>query len=346
MSKSSTSENLNAVGLFPFLAVLLCTMGALLVLLVVMAQHTGKKSPAAEQELVPVAQAIEQLSTEELQEAENLEQQFQEMQQQLEELEQREKEVAKKLRDEVERLSHLEDHARRLQHELAELSVAAKQLAAMENNSTVDSERAEKQLVHLQELIEEKKKQVDELRSADGPRKAYAIVPYQGPNGTYRRPIYIECSKEGVTLHPEGVKLKETDFKLAGWSGSPLAAALRASRQYLRAKARRDAKGESPDPYPLILIRPDGISQYLSARKAIRASDFDFGYEFIQGDWKLEFPELADPQLAEVQEHALMVSREHLLRLAVRPPVASGVLALVELVVLVRCVVEDPGGMA
>ena len=48
MSRPSTSDNSSAVGLFPFLAVLLCTMGALLVLLVVLAQRIGTDAVVVE----------------------------------------------------------------------------------------------------------------------------------------------------------------------------------------------------------------------------------------------------------------------------------------------------------
>ena len=320
MSKSSTSENSNAVGLFPFLAVLLCTMGALLVLLVVMAQHIGKKSPESENDREMLVQVAEVPSSEELQEAEDLALDLEQLQKSYQELQKREKFVKQELQDEKDRLSHLEEHARRLQHKLAKLSIAAKQLESMEQNKTVDSERAEKQLVHLQELVKEKKELLEELRSGESVQKAYAIVPYKGPNGTYRRPIYIECSEDGITLHPEGIKLRPTDFQLSRWAGNPLAAALRASREYLNAKAVRNGESEPPDPYPLILIRPDGIAQFLTVRTAILSWDSDFGYEFIQEDWKLEFPELADPQLAAVQEHAVMMARERLLRLVRSAP--------------------------
>ena len=47
MKQHAASENSNAVDLFPFLAVLLCTMGALLVLLVVLAQRAGQRALAA-----------------------------------------------------------------------------------------------------------------------------------------------------------------------------------------------------------------------------------------------------------------------------------------------------------
>ncbi|MEM1304785.1 MAG: hypothetical protein AAGG46_07800, partial [Planctomycetota bacterium] len=43
MSRPASQDNSTAVSLFPFLAVLLCTMGALVVLLVVMAQAASRR---------------------------------------------------------------------------------------------------------------------------------------------------------------------------------------------------------------------------------------------------------------------------------------------------------------
>ena len=44
MSNRNASENSDSISLFPFLAVLLCTMGALLVLLVVLVQRAAERS--------------------------------------------------------------------------------------------------------------------------------------------------------------------------------------------------------------------------------------------------------------------------------------------------------------
>ena len=42
-------------------------------------------------------------------------------------------------------------------------------------------------------------------RVAKGRPDSYAIIPYDGPNQTRRRPIYIECSADAVILQPEGI---------------------------------------------------------------------------------------------------------------------------------------------
>ena len=59
--------------------------------------------------------------------------------------------------------------------------------------------------------------------------RSYSVVPYDGPNGTRRRPIYIECLADAVVLQPEGVRLSEADFEGPLGPGNPLAAALRAA---------------------------------------------------------------------------------------------------------------------
>ncbi len=68
MTKRATRDNSSSVGLFPFLAVLLCTMGALLVLLVVLAQSAGQRvaaeirqPPTVEPETAAAAELTRQL---------------------------------------------------------------------------------------------------------------------------------------------------------------------------------------------------------------------------------------------------------------------------------------------
>ncbi len=312
MKNSSTSDNLNAVGLFPFLAVLLCTMGALLVLLVVFAQRVGQRQATA---VLPDQAAADHFALRDL--LQSRLDQVREHQQKLAAIEQQ---VAEQLQGEQERLSHLEEHARRLEHELAKLTIAAEQLAATEHSQSVDQEQAERELERLQQQIVEKQTLIAELRAQDTGDKSYAVVPYRGPHGTSRQPIYIECTRQGVVLHPAGIELAEADFIDTSWPGNPLAAVLRASREYLNRSAAEQGQAEPPDPYPVILIRPDAIRQYAQVRAAIQAWDADFGYEFVNRDWQLKFPELPDPQLARIQQHALMIARDRLQRLVQSAP--------------------------
>ncbi|NOY29973.1 MAG: hypothetical protein GXP28_07275 [Planctomycetes bacterium] len=294
MRQRATQES-KPVGLFPFLAVLLCTMGALLVLLVVMAQRAGEQV-ASQQPEPPVAREPQQSATEDHSaEATALAEQLKEVRDYQEKLRKLRSQAEERLQKEQLRLSHLEEHARRIEHELALLAIAAKQLEATENDQSVDQQQAESELARLQELIEETEEQLDSLREKASGERSYAIVPYKGPHGTFRQPIYIECSKEGVVIQPEGIRFDRNDFVAPDWPGNPLAAAMRASREYLNAKAARAGKPEPPDPYPLLIVRPDGITQYQLARTALASWDADFGYEFVDGDWNLEFPDLPDP---------------------------------------------------
>ncbi len=312
MKQHASSENSNASVLFPFLAVLLCTMGALLVLLVVLAQSAGRRAVVELAEPAPEAPPVVQVDNTE---ADELARQLDAIYLLQKNLRKYQEQAKEKVQEEQNRLSHLEDHTRRLEHELARLSLAAQQLEATEKDQSVDQQQAENELARLQELIEETQQQLEELREQATGERSYAIVPYKGPNGTFRQPIYIECCKEGVILRPEGIRLVASDFSAAHMPGNPLAAAIRASREYLNAKAAKAGLPEPPDPYPLLIVRPEGIQQFYHARTAVTSWDSDYGYEFIGSGDKLTFPNLADPQLAQVQNHAVLNAREQLAHL-------------------------------
>lgn len=319
-----TSDSGNSVSLFPFLAVLLCTMGALLVLLVVLAQRAGERVVAEADTSTVVPANIELASPLDSSATEKLVEQLEKVKQYQQRLDELQKQADQRLLEEKQRLTHVEEHTRRLEHELARLSLAAEQLKATEQDQSVDQAQAEGELERLKKLIEDTEARLEELREQDQGRRSYAIVPYRGPNGTYRKPIYIECRKNAIILHPEGIHFKASDFIDPSWPGNPLAAAIRATRDHVNAQAARVGEAEPPDPYPMILVRPDGIRQYSLARAAIKSWDSSYGYEFIDSDWELNFPELPDPQLARVQEHAIMMARDRLARLIRSAPSRFG----------------------
>lgn len=318
MSQSATSDNTSAVGLFPFLAVLLCTMGALLVLLVVLAQRIGSDAAVVELAEQPPAEATQQGGdpNQFARLASHLEE-IEVYQQQLDEIK---RAGEQRLAEERLKLSHSEDHMRRLEHELAQLALAAEQLKATEEEQVVDQQQAEKELARLEQLIVETEDDLEELRESQSVARSYAVVPFKGRHGTYAKPIYIVCDEHGITLQPEGLRFEDADFFDPSWPGNPLAAALRASREYLNNNARLAGEPEPLDPYPLIIVRPKGVKYYQLARRAIRSWDASYGYEFIDADWKLTYPELPDPQLARTQQHAVMIARERLAVLARAAP--------------------------
>ena len=313
MRRARSTDNSNTISLFPFLAVLLCTMGSLIVLLVVMARQA--RVQAAQE-----AQAAGGSVTS----PEDSAKQQRELQQRIDQLEASRKAVREKLIRERLTLSHLEDHMRRLAEHLVELQLSAKQLEEAKESKSQDHKQAEAEVARLRRLVAETTEQLEEARrEAAGRRRSYAVIPYQGTSKTHRRPIYIECRADAVVLQPEGISLTRRDFQRPLGPGNPLASALRAAREYYSQADRKIAASASADSatesYPLILVRPDGIPAYYEVRMAIESWGSDFGYELVEQDWKLEFP-LPNPQLARAERHAVELARARRERLAQTAP--------------------------
>lgn len=320
MSRAKLDDNSNAVTLFPFLAVLLCIMGALIVVLVCVTRLSRDQALAE----LAAQEAAAKLPTEPDPEAEQARRKLDEATAYLAKLREVRAKAQQQLHGDQSRLSHLEDHIRRLQEKLGSLRLAADELEAMEDEHFDDREQANRELARLEQLIRDSRETIEELRAESKSRQpAYAIVPYQGPNGTHRRPLYIECRRDEVVLQPEGIRLTEEDFLPPLGPGNPLASALRAAREQIQREEAAGGEPTSADPYPLILVRPDGIASYLYVRAAIESWDSDFGYEFVDGDWDLKFPP-ANPPLAAIEYQAVETARARMRMLAAAAPRAYG----------------------
>ena len=62
---------------------------------------------------------------------------------------------------------------------------------------------------------------------------------------------------------------------------------------------RQAVTERSPDgalivPYVLFIVRPDGIRPYYEARAQLEQSGITFGYELVEQDWKIDYPDLRD----------------------------------------------------
>lgn len=235
--------------------------------------------------------------------------QFEAIKQQQAALENQRLEADEALRDEQLKLSQVERHMSSLTDRLRSLRAAYREMQDKEAEHYDDRAQAERNLAQMQDLIAEQKQEIEDVKAElAGKSQSFAIVPYEGANGSRRRPIYIECRNEEVLLQPEGLTLTADDFQRPLGVGNPLAAALRATREYY---ARDDPNaGIDPDaePYPLILVRPDGIEEYYSVREAIRSWDSDFGYEMIDQDMELSFSS-PDPALFALQTEAVRQTR-------------------------------------
>jgi hypothetical protein len=325
MTKARHRDGDNPVQLFPFVAVLLCTMGALLVLLVSVARTSRARALEDAASLQAAAQvAAAEQAAESKAQAEASRRELERVAAYQRELDDARRRANELLQHDRSRLAHLEDHMRRLREQLERMKLAAAELNTLEDSRLDDRQQALAEVERLKQLIEEARKKIEDLRAEAAQRaKAYAIVPFEGRNGTRRRPIYIECNKREVVLQPEGVVFTMDDFRPPIGPGNPLVAALRAAREHFDRNLPPGAPDKDAEPYPLIVVRPDGFHFYRLVRESIQSWDSEFGYELVEQDWELKFGN-SDPQLASVEYDAAQLARERLKALAAAAPQAYG----------------------
>ncbi len=305
-ARAALRQNGDAAGgfsLYPFLAVLICTMGTLIVLLVIIARQAQ-------------IQAVEEQSAETAAEQQAVEEERQSLLTRIEELESARERANAAVAEWRLALGRAEDHAHALAKQLARLEQRQQALKAGTDGGR--RQLLETELARVQsDIAEARDLLAEERQRVGGQRPSYAVVPYEGPNGTRRRPIYIECRSDSVVLQPEGVTFGEADFDGPLGAGNPLDAAIRSTREYLLERGQFAAGKD--EPYPLFLVRPSGIGAYYVARMAIVSWASDFGYELIDDDWEMAFP-LPDPNLAASVEQVVATARARQTRLATAAP--------------------------
>lgn len=270
--------------LFPFLAVLICTLGTLILMLAMVAQNAGEVMAAAkpdlEQSAVPLPDPVE---TQRLTEAAaQLERGIREARWHREQSVKIRQSQTADLEERRDRLAHLEDHSRRLREELESLATEVEK--SLEESG--DVVQVQQTLDQVLADIEREKAAITKLAEdlqTQTPR--IVIVPHKGPNGTDRRPVYIECRSDGIYLQPGDRHIPSEHLEPIPGMPNPLDAALRAIRYHAMKEY-----GDAIAPYPLLVIRPDGIAAYAAARAAMHQWDDQFGYELLPADVELAFP--------------------------------------------------------
>lgn len=285
-----------AVSLFPFLAVLLCAMGALILLLLVMARQiretaTAKRATAPAAALAPVGPvpAVPAVTITVAEPAPpappdpNVE-----------------------LRQRLAAVSARRDEARReverLRLAIARRKDAARTARERSAAAAFDVEAARERLAareaELRDREAERQRLLAEVRQAQGTlarvRQAAAaaepkvsIVPYDGRSGTARRPILIECRGEVIRFVPEDVRLTASDVQDFPTDYNPLLAGATALRAYWQNVDGPD----SSRPYVLLLVHEDGIAAYYAARALLRPIGNETGYELVTDDLHLSVPQ-------------------------------------------------------
>jgi hypothetical protein len=294
------------VSTFPFLAVLLCTMGSLILLLLVLdrrakivalrkAHEEAAQVQAKRQRL---AQQLAHQTAEEERLAAERQAEWQRRQQQLHALlAQQEQDLLSKLqtvRGQVEaagaKVQAGEARALTLKEQLqiinarlfgSQQASQAQQQAAV--NAAKQTEEAKRELARQAgELLELEQALANLKALRERQKQTYSLLPYFGKRGDSRRPIYVECADSGLVFHPDRLSLDS--YQLTEGR-------VRAEVEQRIARQKNEpAPGQvAPVPYLLMLVRPDGIRNYYNVLQALAGMKIDFGYEFVEPDWIFDF---------------------------------------------------------
>jgi hypothetical protein len=292
------------VSTFPFLAVLLSAMGSLILVLLAVDQKARAAARAkAQREAALVVEKAEQAAAERRAEAErnrqearaSWERQREDLHNRLSaeerELQARMKRLRDQLADAASRLRAEADETgqlrRRLEVQRGLLEGAEKRFAqarATNADAASQSEAARALLARMTRDVEQLERVLADLKAARArDRQTYSVVPYRGRHGESRRPLYVECAGGQLVFHPDRLVLPE--------SSPAVDVRTEVERRFARQKEQMPPSDPAADhPYLMVLVRPDGVTSYYHLQASLGGLHADFGYEFIDADWLLDFP--------------------------------------------------------
>lgn len=287
------------VSTFPFLAVLLCTMGALILLLLVMDKKAKKAALEKAYESAWAQSKNLQAKTEiETQNQESEKNAWIKMKsEQHEELLKKESALEKDLALLKIELSQLDKNYEKSKSENSSEDLIKKEIALTNEKSKVqflakkyelEKANADKNLKETKELTEKIASMeliLKEMKfSIDKDKFAFSIVPYFGKNGLNRKPLYIECNESGILFFPDKTLIPSND------ESDNLKNEILNRTSLLREYLEQTLGPKESTPYLMLLVRPGGITNYWKLQSIIKPMDIDFGYELVDKIWVLDIP--------------------------------------------------------
>ena len=287
------------VSTFPFLAVLLCTMGALILLLLVMDKKA--KKAALEKAYETAWTQSKNLQTKTDIEKQNLESEknawIKLKSEQHEELLKKESALEKDLALLKIELSQLDKNYEKSKSETSSDDLLKKEIVLTNEKSKVhilakklelEKANADKNLKETKDLTE-KIASIElilkEMKSSiDKDKFAFSIVPYFGKNGLNRKPLYIECNDSGILFFPDKTLIPSND------ESDNLKNEILNRTSLLREYLQQTLGPKESTPYLMLLVRPGGITNYWKLQSIIKPMDIDFGYELVDKIWVLDIP--------------------------------------------------------
>ena len=287
------------VSTFPFLAVLLCTMGALILLLLIMDKKAKKASLEQAYEAAWAQSKNLQAKTDI--EKQNLESEksawIKLKSEQHEELLKKEATLEKEIALLKIELSQLDKNHKKSKSETPSEDLLKKEIALTNEKSKLhmlaiklelEKANADKNLKETKDLTEKivlMELILKEMKfSIDKDKFAFSIVPYFGKNGLNRKPLYIECNESGILFFPDKTLIPSND------ESDNLKNEILNRTSLLREYLQQTLGPNESTPYLMLLVRPGGITNYWKLQSIIKPLDIDFGYELVDKIWVLDIP--------------------------------------------------------
>jgi hypothetical protein len=296
------------ISTFPFLAVLLCAMGSLILLLLVLdrrakivALHKAHEDAGrTESEKLRRAQELARLQAETERIAAERQAEWQSRRQQLHALlDEQEQELLGNVQQVQNQLQAASTKAQAEEAQLlnlkAQLKIVNDRLFGGRQKSQAQQQAVAQAAVQTKEAQRELARQTADLLQLEQTlanlkalrerqKQTYSLVPYFGKRGDNRRPIYVECDASGLVFHPDRLSLESFQMTQQRVRAE---VEQRIARQ--KTEVAPEAGKEAPVPYLLMLVRPNGISNYYLTQQALAGLKVDFGYEFVEQDWVFDF---------------------------------------------------------
>ncbi|MCG6156242.1 hypothetical protein [Rubinisphaera margarita] len=191
----------------------------------------------------------------------------------------------------TEERAQLERHGEELEAELIQLAGEIEQTKKAMSQLQQQLNQMESQDRGLQADVEKKALAVDTLQAEiqfhqqmlkaaeqekQDQKNNLQIVAFDGQTGQKRQPIFVECRRDTITLHPEGIAVPTGKLKNYSPSGNPMAEALLAY-----ASKQVELGNRNEEPYILLVVSPDGVDEFYVMGQLLRANGIEFGYELV-----------------------------------------------------------------
>ena len=296
----------NSISLFPFLAVLVCAMGSLILLLLVMTRKM-RQDQYVEQTAV-VESAASEVDAELAARIAALEKQISSAELNLNSLQANAQAHRSSVDESQVRITDLETELAQLQEKfkgtdadavpVAESMAESRKLKAEEVALLRQLKDTEKRLLSKQQqlanaqdasneaslALQEKhsdllklRDQVDEARSRLAKVSGTStLLEFSNPTGTERTPIVVDVSGKGFEIYPNGIQITQADMEGFPVRDNPFLAAILTIHQH------RSKGSVTGAPYVLLLVRPDGALPFYGAQRILMESNIHYGYELLE----------------------------------------------------------------